>query len=305
MPRRLYSRTEAERATSREKRRRQWRPNSAVAKFVDYYQLGGATIPEMMLYSELVRRRVPFAYVKYFGDIPFTTAIETSRPDFTLEEYRIIIRVQGAYWHTRPGDAESDAKSAGLWTMMGWTVYDFWEFDIIKDVHGLIDRTIPELYNPTILGGPEPTLGRVSRQLAGLKARNAAAPKVQKATVKEKRRTKPEGSWEPRGRHAFTQLDYVPFRFVGWQTLPDRWPGADQYWKELDDARKARKGEAQSASTDFNSLTATTVDEFQQFPTAYVEEVKLTVPKDEVATYSEMDAVQEELQAEASYGQAA
>jgi hypothetical protein len=275
MPRRLYSRTEAERATSREKRRRQWRPNSAVAKFVDYYQLGGATIPEMMLYSELVRRRVPFAYVKYFGDIPFTTAIETSRPDFTLEEYRIIIRVQGAYWHTRPGDAESDAKSAGLWTMMGWTVYDFWEFDIIKDVHGLIDRTIPELYNPTILGGPEPTLGRVSRQLAGLKARNAAAPKVQKATVKE------------------------------WQTLPDRWPGADQYWKELDDARKARKGEAQSASTDFNSLTATTVDEFQQFPTAYVEEVKLTVPKDEVATYSEMDAVQEELQAEASYGQAA
>jgi hypothetical protein len=262
----------------------------------------------MVVYSELVRRRIPFAYVKYFGDIPFTEEVETYRPDFTLEEYRIIIRVQGAYWHTRPGDAESDAKSAALFTMLGWKVYDLWEFDIIKDIRGLIDRTIPELANPTILGGPEPTLGRANRQLAALQSRLKAPPKVQRATRKEGRRQRPEGAWEPRARRAYYQLDYVPFRFVGWETLPDRWSGADQYWQEKDDARKAAQGQAQSTSTDWASLTsgsALAQDEFSQFPTAYIEEVNLTVPNDETATYSVMDEVQEELIAQAAYGQAA
>ncbi len=251
MPRWLLRRTEAQRWYRRSKKTG-YAVNRAAVAFVDYFRIQGGTLPEMMVYSELIRRRIPFAYQKYLGDIPFTDETERYRPDFTLDDYRIIIRVQGVYWHTRPGDAEADARQAQLMTMLGWHVYDLWENDILRDVRKSVD-TIPELVNPSILGPPEEALGRPFNALAGFLARIRKPPKVLHKKYAKKRGAKGKvvRGWFPRRRHAPFTIDYVPVRFIGWKEQPDRWPGADDWWEE-------RKKKRQSPATPASALHAET-----------------------------------------------
>ena len=252
MPRFLLRRTEAQRAYRRQRRGYRWDTNQRAIEFVDYFRLQGATLPEMMVYTELVRRNVPFAYAKYLGDIPFTEEGEKYRPDFTLDDYRIIIRVQGVYWHTRPGDAENDARQAMLLTMLGWKVYDLWEMDILKNVRAAVDA-IPELIAPSITGSPEPTLGRPHNVLAGFIVRLKRAPKVLRKKYRRPGavRVAKERGWFPQRRHAPFVIDYIPIRFIGWKELPERWPGADDWWEE-------RRKKRQSPPTPANALYAAT-----------------------------------------------
>jgi hypothetical protein len=121
--------------------------------FIDYWADLPATIPEKLLFAELVRRQITFYFSYYFGDMPFTKGeVEHYRPDFLLPDFRIIIEVAGVYWHTRPGMWEYDATRIGLFEAAGYKVYIFTDYEVMADPIKCID-SIPECFAPAIRGG--------------------------------------------------------------------------------------------------------------------------------------------------------
>ena len=64
--------------------------------------------------------------------------------DFVIPNHKIIIEVQGAFWHSKDAAIESDAFKFALYQMMGYRVFAWWDFDILKNVNELFLQ-IPEL----------------------------------------------------------------------------------------------------------------------------------------------------------------
>lgn len=123
-----------------------WQLENPVPAFIDYWPEVPATLPEKMVFAELVRRRVNFAFSYYWGDMPFTLDKEEHyRPDFTLLDYRIILEVFGVYWHTRPGMFEYDSTKLGLYIASGWSPRVILDVDILSNVASALDEAVPEL----------------------------------------------------------------------------------------------------------------------------------------------------------------
>ena len=152
--------------------------------FIDYWMNIPATIPEKLVFAELVQREVGFYFSWYIGDIPFTWVHERYRPDFILPDYRIIIEVYGVYWHTRPGMFEYDANRAGLLTAMGYKFYSLTDYEILRNVSDAVD-TIPELRDPTIHSNMQMVGDRPIQPTAALRARMRRWPRQFAARYKK------------------------------------------------------------------------------------------------------------------------
>ena len=157
----------------------------APPEFIDYWEAIPATLPEKLIFAELVRRQVSFYFSWFFGDLPFTEETEHYRPDFVLPDYRVIIEVAGVYWHTRPGMWEYDYGRLGLLTAAGYAVYIFTDLEILTDVIGWLD-TIPGLANPLIRGGRVIIGERPIDPTAALAARLKKWPKVIRTHYRKK-----------------------------------------------------------------------------------------------------------------------
>ena len=125
MPRRVLARRYWDRIVERRRRlkvgvRAAYYTDPAPPEFIDYWASVPATYPEKLVFAELARRGVSFYFSYLFGDIPFTPDKEERyRPDFILPDYKVIIEVAGAYWHTRPGMWEYDIVKLGLYEAAG------------------------------------------------------------------------------------------------------------------------------------------------------------------------------------------
>ena len=181
----------------------QWRQRRATSfytsgrdpGFIDYFPEAIGTIPEKMVFNELVRRQINFYFTPYFGDIPFTQEQERYRPDFILPDYRIIIEIYGTYWHTRPGSYEYDYLRSALLTASGYTIHILTDAEVLANVFEAVN-TIPQLINPAIHGTSHIIGERPVDPSASLRARLKKGPKVYKPNF-PKDRTRVTGRWTP------------------------------------------------------------------------------------------------------------
>lgn len=154
-----------------------WRASGGPIEFIDYFPDIPGTIPEKMLFMELVNRQINFKYNWFFGDFYGTPEVkERIRPDFLLFDYKIVIEVNGVYWHTRPGAFEHDAVRAAMLELVGFKVYVLTDLEILNDVGAALD-SIPEVANGNMHGNQflvgdipfDPLKGLRSRLTKGVK----------------------------------------------------------------------------------------------------------------------------------------
>jgi hypothetical protein len=96
------------------------------------------TLPEKLVFAWLWYKGVPFTFQGNFPDCPDTLEVEDFRPDFMLDQFKVIIEVQGEYWHSMPAQAEKDAYKFAIYEYMHWKVYWFWETEILTDLATLM-----------------------------------------------------------------------------------------------------------------------------------------------------------------------
>jgi len=149
---------------------RQWKQQQA--RWVDPYPWIMGTFPEKLIFAWLADRGIQFTFQAEFPDYPGTLTVESYRPDFLIEWAKVIIEVQGQYFHSLPGAPEHDALKAAVYEMSGYTPYAFWEDDILTDL-GTLMGGIKELGRTPKLGKYEWT--QQIDDLKGLRAMNAAS----------------------------------------------------------------------------------------------------------------------------------
>lgn len=125
-----------ERKPSYRLRARQW---------VDPFPEVHGTVPEKMVYAELTRRGIPFLFLNDINFvIPEIDFNKWYQADFVLPDLKIIIEVQGAFWHSKPATLEADAMKLAVYESTGWKPLAWWDFDILERLQDLFFAT-PEL----------------------------------------------------------------------------------------------------------------------------------------------------------------
>jgi very-short-patch-repair endonuclease len=124
-----------------EKRRQQSRSQQLrnVQKWVDPFPEVHGTLPEKMVYAALSRLGIPFLFLndKRFN-IPEIEFDKTYQADFIIESVKLIIEVQGAFWHSKPKTVEADAYKMAVYEYSGYKVLAWWDYDIIGRLNDLI-----------------------------------------------------------------------------------------------------------------------------------------------------------------------
>lgn len=96
------------------------------------------TVPEKMVYAELSRRGIPFLFLNDVTiNIPEIELLKDYQADFVIPHLKLIIEVQGAFWHTKEKTIEGDAYKFALYETVGYRVLAWWDFDIISRLHDL------------------------------------------------------------------------------------------------------------------------------------------------------------------------
>lgn len=143
MPR-TYIRRNGERVLSDQRTR------VPVPHWVDqYFWVQGSSIEKMVM-AEFIRRGIYFEHTPQTNPLPWAgwmVAEGTKKwePDFLLPQYKIWIEIQGAYFHTLPGQIETDALRFAYIESVGWKPIAWWEDDIRTRLQDLFNAE-PEFY---------------------------------------------------------------------------------------------------------------------------------------------------------------
>lgn len=114
-------------------------------QWVDPFPEVHGTVPEKMVYAELTRRGIPFLFLNDINFvIPEIDFNKWYQADFVIPSLRIIIEVQGAYWHSKPEALEADAFKLAVYESTGWKALAWWDFDILERLQDLFAES-PEL----------------------------------------------------------------------------------------------------------------------------------------------------------------
>ena len=114
-------------------------------QWVDPFPEMHGTVPEKMVYAELTRRNIPFLFLNDINFvIPELDFNKWYQADFVIPSLRIIIEVQGAYWHSKPEALEADAFKLAVYESTGWKALAWWDFDILDHLQQLFFDS-PEL----------------------------------------------------------------------------------------------------------------------------------------------------------------
>lgn len=169
MPRYKTKRTTAERR--RESSRKRYARNHQGYFDVTPNVLG--SLPEKIVYNRLILMQIPFMFQSTFNvSIPEINLNKDYRPDFILPDAKIIIEVQGSYWHSKPAQIEADSYKYALYQTMGYKVLIWWDYEIETFLDGLFDR---DLKNWTFRRGGriiDPKRQVIRDDLAGLRTLN-------------------------------------------------------------------------------------------------------------------------------------
>lgn len=117
--------------------------------WVDPFPDVHGTVPEKMVYAELTRRNIPFLFLNDIRfQIPEIDFDKWYQADFVIPSLKIIIEVQGAYWHSKPEALEADAFKLAVYESTGWKALAWWDFDILARLQDLFAES-PELLAAT------------------------------------------------------------------------------------------------------------------------------------------------------------
>lgn len=160
--------------TIAERRDRAKRYRVPRGQWVDPYPTIMGTVPEKMVYAQLMFRGINFYFQSMLlVNLPDLLISKEYRPDFILPDQKIIIEVQGVYFHSNPDTIESDAYKQALYNMMGYKVLPWWDYDIESNIMELFIKE-PELANLLSKGGRIKTVNdKVIDDLKGLRTTNA------------------------------------------------------------------------------------------------------------------------------------
>lgn len=136
MPRYIPERTRRRVAYQRE--RRFERVQTGYKRWVDPFPNVMGTRPEKMVYAALVERRIPFWFQNEVQfKIPELKIVKDYRPDIVLYTLKIIIEVQGSYWHSKDQAIKDDAYKFAIYETTGWKVLVWWDYEIEENIHKL------------------------------------------------------------------------------------------------------------------------------------------------------------------------
>lgn len=160
--------------TIKERRERSKRFRVFRGGWVDPFPTIMGTVPEKMVYAQLMFRGINFYFQSMLlVNLPDLLISKEYRPDFILPDQKIIIEVQGVYFHSKPDTIESDAYKQALYNMMGYKVLAWWDYDIEANIIDLFIKE-PELANLVGKGGRIKTVNDKSiDDLKGLRTTNA------------------------------------------------------------------------------------------------------------------------------------
>ena len=97
------------------------------------------TLPEKMVYAELTRLGIPFLFLNdVHFDIPEIGFSKDYQADFVIPPLKLIIEVNGAFWHSKEKTIEADAFKYAIYESGGYRVLAWWDFDIISRLHDLV-----------------------------------------------------------------------------------------------------------------------------------------------------------------------
>lgn len=123
-----------------------------VPRWVDpYFFIQGSSIEKMVM-TELIRRDIYFEHTPQVNPLPWAPwMIEPGKdprkwePDFLFPQYKIWLEIQGSYFHTLPGQVETDALRFAYIEAAGWRPIAWWEDDIRTRLQDLMNGQ-PEFY---------------------------------------------------------------------------------------------------------------------------------------------------------------
>jgi hypothetical protein len=105
------------------------------------------THPEKLVINRLILMQIPFVSQGYVNiNIPEIDLNKDYRPDILIPDIKLIIQVQGAYWHSKPAQIDADAYLNALYEAVGYRVIDWWDYDIETNLDALF-QSEPQLAN--------------------------------------------------------------------------------------------------------------------------------------------------------------
>lgn len=136
MPRYIPERTR--RRVSYQRERRFERVQTGYKRWVDPFPYIMGTRPEKMVYAALSYRKIPFWFQNEVQfRIPELKIVKDYRPDIVLYTLKIIIEVQGSYWHSKDQAIKDDAYKFAIYETTGWRVLVWWDYEIESNLHQL------------------------------------------------------------------------------------------------------------------------------------------------------------------------
>lgn len=108
-------------------------------KWVDPFPEVHGTLPEKMVYAELSRLGIPFLFLNDISfAIPELELVKEYQVDFVFPSIKMIVEVQGAYFHSMQKTIEADAYKMAIYETTGWQVRAWWDYEIIAGVQQLV-----------------------------------------------------------------------------------------------------------------------------------------------------------------------
>lgn len=112
-----------------------------VYEWIDPYPDVLGTSPEKRVYARFKQMGIAFYFQSDFKvSLPLIDLYKTYRPDFYIPSIKLVIEVNGEYFHTKPDVIKDDAYKYALYEAMGYKVIAWWDYEIENNLDTLIAR---------------------------------------------------------------------------------------------------------------------------------------------------------------------
>ncbi len=146
MPRILIKRKRPLTLEEKKSRVGRWRPKGGLG-FVDPFPWILGTRPEKIVYAFLMRTGIGFYFqTEVDASNEAVQLFQWYRPDFVIPSLRVVIEVQGRFWHTKEDTIVADEMKFILLSLAGYRVVTWWDDQIDAiGIPSLAAEEIPEL----------------------------------------------------------------------------------------------------------------------------------------------------------------